>query len=308
MNGRGFDKIMRTMGPFVAMAAMGGLMAARKRGENWGGGWPNWGADAFDCKFGPGPGPGGRFRFNGREGVPLDQLDKDADVPEALVLASSDSVVIADGADFSITLQGSEAAKAGVRFALEDGALFIMRDGRAMRRTEAEDEDSDGVFVEDTGDSGRATITVTVPPLAKITIAGSGEITARVLAEEAEIVIAGSGRLRAEGIAVERLDVSIAGSGTVKASGDAARLDLSVAGSGNAKMAGLMVGKARVTIAGSGNAVFASDGEVKARLMGSGNVTVRGGARCKVHSMGSGSLVCERRDPHDEGPGEADAA
>lgn len=293
----GFEKMMRTVGPFVAMAAMGGMMAARKRGENWGHSWPNWNGDtfanAFEGKFGTGPGPGGKFRFNGREGVKLEALDMHADAPRALILASGDQVVVEQGDDFGITLQGSDAAKAAVRFAIEDGALFVMR-------SRSPDDGDD--FPDD--EPGRATITVTLPALDKVTVAGSGDVTVAALAAEAELVIAGSGRVEASDLDLERLDVSIAGSGAVRASGTAARLDLSVAGSGSARLDNLLVDKARVSIAGSGNAAFSSDGAVKARLMGSGNVTVRGGARCKVQGMGSGTLVCERRDdgakPEDE--------
>ena len=272
-HGRGFDGMMRAIGPFVAMAAMGGLIAARN--SMGAGAFAEKFDSKFERKFRPGPGRGGRFRFNGREGVPLEQLDMAADAPAAVVLASGDHVLIENGADFAVALQGDDDAKAAVRFALEDGALFIMRDS---------------------GDAGPATITITMPAPDKLTIAGSGQITAMALAEEAEVVIAGSGRIVARAIAVQQLDLSIAGSGQFEADGSAARLNLSVAGSGNADMADLLVDSAKVTIAGSGNVVFASDGKVKAHLMGSGMVTVRGAARCKVQSVGSGCLVCEPRD------------
>ena len=277
-HGRGLDGVIRAVGPFVAMAAMGGMMAARhamSQGQF---------ADKFDAKFerkfgrrfGPGPGSGGKFRFNGREGVPLDQLDMAAEVPSTVVLASGDHVLIESGADFAIALQGEESAKAGMRFALEDGALFIMRDS--------------------TGDTNdRATITLTMPAPDRLTIVGSGQITATALADEAEVSIAGSGRIQARSVAVQQLELSIAGSGQFVADGTATRLELTVAGSGNAQMANLLVDSAKVIIAGSGNVLFASDGKVKAQLMGSGVVTVRGAALCKVKSMGSGYLVCEPR-------------
>jgi Putative auto-transporter adhesin, head GIN domain len=274
-HGRGFDGMIRAIGPFVAMAAMGGLMAARNNANT--AKFTDKFEDKFSRKFAPGPGKGGRFRFNGREGVPLEQLDIAVDAPAAVVLASGDHVVIESGADFAIALQGDDAAKARVRFALEDGALFIMRDA-------------------DGDESGSATVTITMPAPNKLTIAGSGQITAVALADEAEVVIAGSGRIVARAIDVQQLDLSIAGSGQFEAAGTADRLNLSVAGSGNADMAELLVETGKVSIAGSGHVVFASDGKVKAHLMGSGIVTVRGAARCKVQSVGSGCLVCEPRD------------
>ncbi len=276
MSGKGFEKMFRTVGPVVAMAAMSGVMAAARRNGKVRFGWDG-------VNFGHGPGKG--MAMVG--GVPLDELDMSGEAPVELVLAGADSLVVGEGEDFTISIQGGEAARERLRFRLKDGALQVSSDNTG-NDTAGSDKES------------IATINVTLPALNKVTIAGSGEITVERLAGEAEVVIAGSGRILARDIAADRLDLSIAGSGKFKASGTVRRLDLSVAGSGSAKMAQVEVEKARVTIAGSGNAVFACDGEVKARIMGSGDVTVRGGARCKVQSMGSGTLVCERR-PASEG-------
>ena len=269
INGRGFEKMFRAVGPFVAMAAMSGVMAAGRKNGKFQFDW-----DGPDCGAGKG--------FGTKVGVPLDELDMGGETPTGLVLAGADSVVVTLGADFAIAVQGDDEAKQALRFALKDGALHVASNNSNH------------------GGEGIATITVTMPPPDKVTIAGSGEITLARLADEAEVVIAGSGRIVAQDLALGKLDVSIAGSGRFKASGTVGQLDLNVAGSGRAKMAEVMVDKARVTIAGSGSAVFASDGEVRARLMGSGTVTVRGAARCKVQGMGSGSLVCERRDGSDD--------
>ncbi len=290
-----FDRMFRAMGPFVAMAAMGGLMAARKNG--WNGEWAKNGLGKvnlgkWDWNFQPGPGRGGKFRFNGRDGVTLDELDMAGEAPVELVVACGDHVTITPGEDFAIALQGTAAAKARVRFVLEDGALFVLRDCSLVAE-DAQDGDDDEA---DAGDPGFATVSITMPAAEKLTIAGSGRITTKALADNAAVVIAGSGRIEASALASQRLEVTIAGSGCFSAGGTAQRLEISVAGSGMADMAGLSVEKADVDIAGSGNVTFASDGKVNANIMGSGTVTVRGSARCKVHSMGSGSLVCERGD------------
>ncbi len=250
-----FDKIIRTVGPFIALAAMGGMMAG--------------------CQN-----RGGEYRFKGTRGVPLSELDMSGDAPAAINLMGPDHVVVSEGADFTIALQGTEAAKDRMRFVLEDGTLSIMRQ-------DIDWNDDDGEV---------ATVNVTMPAPEKIVIAGSGQLAASRLADEAEIVIAGSGSASILEIDSTSLDVSIAGSGRLTAGGKVRELDLSVAGSGTADMVGLEAEDAEINIAGSGKATFSSDGEVNANIMGSGNVTVRGSARCRVHSMGSGSLVCERRE------------
>lgn len=283
-----FDRMFRAMGPFVATAAMGGLMAARKNG--WNGEWANkanfgkWG-----WNFQPGPGRGGKFRFNGREGVTLDELDMSGAAPAELVVACGDHVAITAGDDFAIAVQGTDKAKARVRFVLEDGTLFVMRDCSGQdKAAEADDDNAADAAI------GFATITISMPAPEKLTIAGSGRITTATLAADAAVVIAGSGRIEAVALTSQRLEVTIAGSGCFSAGGKAQRLEVSVAGSGTADMAALTAEEAEIDIAGSGNVTFASDGKVTANIMGSGVVTVRGSARCKVHSMGSGGLVCER--------------
>ena len=288
---RRFERMVRAVGPLVAMAALGGLASAREKG---------WQQGKWAFNFGPGspgPGKGGKFRVNGREGVPLDQLDMGTAPVTQVVLVSGDHVTISQGEPFAIAVQGSEAAKARVRFAVEDGALFVLRDDGAAYAASNEEP----AEAETSPDAGVATICVTMPPPEKLTIAGSGALSTAILAPEAELVIAGSGTISADGVAARRLDVTVAGSGQVRAEGSADQLAVSVMGSGKAALPRLRAATAEIDIAGSGKVLFASDGEVEACIMGSGNVTVRGSARCRVKAMGSGALVCEREpDPGDQ--------
>lgn len=229
----GFEKFLKTLGP-VAMMAIAAGAAGRDRGE--------------------------KFRWNGKEGVKLADLDLSGDMPRDVNLVGPDIVRITRGDDFTIALEGSDEAKDRMRFHYEKGTLSILREGL-------------------TGNgSSPATITVTMPAPRKL-------------------VLAGSGTIEAEDIAVDSLDIHIAGSGTCRASGRAEELEVTIAGSGDAELALLMVEEAEITIMGSGDVTFASDGKVDAKIMGSGNITVRGSARCKVKSLGSGTLICERETP-----------
>jgi hypothetical protein len=251
-----FDNFFKTVAPMVAMAVASGMAGCDKPG----------------------------FRFQGKEGETLDELDLSGDVPDSINLVGPDIVRVSEGADFTIALEGDDEAKERMRFLFEDGTLTIMRD----RENWGDEDDM------------QATVSITMPPPEKLVVAGSGEINSGTLASEANISIAGSGRISTPSIDVDRLDVNLAGSGQYRAEGRAERLDLNVAGSGNAKMAKLKVERAKLKIAGSGNAIFASDGKVDARIMGSGNVTVRGNAKCSLKSFGSGALNCEPADATDE--------
>ena len=210
---------------------------------------------------------------NGHEGVPLSELDLNGKAPTELVLAGPDNVIVTRGDKLTINVGGDPQVAEALRFTLDGKSLGVMRKNGWK------------------GD-GKATVRVTLPDLAKLTLAGSGTIDADRLSGDVDAVIAGSGTARVAAIDTDKLEVTIAGSGTLEAAGRAKELNLTVAGSGNAKMAGLKVDSADVTIAGSGDASFASDGTVKATVMGSGDVTVTGSAKCTIQSMGSGKLHC----------------
>ncbi len=248
------DKLLRTLAPVAAMA-MGAMVA---------------GCDGMNIDMG------------NSEGVPLSELDMTGAAPNAVVLASPDSVVVTDGDALSIDVEGSPEVVEAMRFSLEKDTLAIMR-AKGVR-------DLDGV----------ATVRVTMPPPGSIVLAGSGGIAAQSLGSRADITIAGSGRVDVASLAAERLEATIAGSGTLGAAGSVSNLEMTIAGSGNAEMDELQVERAEITIAGSGDGAFASDGRVEASIVGSGEVTVYGRADCTVSSMGSGKLNCRNVRPVDE--------
>ena len=244
----GFKHILKAVGPVVALAIAGSLASC---GE-------------------------GDVKLNGKEGVPLSELDLSGEAPSEVILLGPDKVDIRDGEKLAIEVEGSDEAKERMRFVLNDGSLGVLRD-----KGHWNDE------------SGVATVIVTMPAAAKLTLAGSGQMSAASVSDEPEINVAGSGTLELASVNARKLEINIAGSGSLKAAGTTDKLELNLMGSGSADLSALKVGSANVNVAGSGDATFASDGDVNANIMGSGDVTVKGRARCKVHTIGSGSLVCE---------------
>jgi hypothetical protein len=197
------------------------------------------------------------------DGVPLDELDLSGPAPREVALRGPGQVMLDVGEALAIEVEGGE----DVRFVLDAGRLTI---------------------------AGPGVVRVTLPAPEKLSVAGSGWMTAAALARDGEVSIAGSGRIELARVEGGRLKVSIAGSGRAAIDGEAEHLELSIAGSGSCDAEGLMVESAAAHVAGSGDAIFACNGEVAAHLMGSGNVIVRGSARCSVHSVGSGTVTCER--------------
>lgn len=249
----GFAKIFRKIGPFAVLAAATGLTACG-------------GMDAT---------------FNGEEGVPLAELDMSGDPPTDVALGGPDTVNITAGDEFTIEVEGSDAAADRLRFVLADGALGIGREEGSW------------------SDNDIATVNITIPAPSTIAVGGSGQIMADTMASDATIALGGSGTATVQTMQAESLEIVIGGSGSVVTAGTANRLEITIGGSGSALMPDLQVERGEVNIAGSGSASFASDGSVEANIGGSGNVRVYGSASCEINSIGSGQLICE---PADDAP------
>ena len=172
------------------------------------------------------------MKINGKEGVPLAKLDLSGEAPREVILLGPDTVDIRDGEKLSIEVEGSEQAKERMRFVLDDGSLGILRERSNWN------------------DSGTATVIVTMPAPAKLTLAGSGKMTAASVSDRPEINVLGSGTLALQSVAASKMEVNLAGSGTLLAAGSADDLDLNVMGSGTANLAAMKAGKANVTVAG----------------------------------------------------------
>lgn len=210
-----------------------------------------------------------------RDGVPLSQLDMEGAAPTQLSVAVPDTIRVAEGNRLAIDVSGSEDAREGLLFRLEGESLSIGREA-------------------DWNGPSKATISITMPPLKEINLAGSGKLSAANMTGDAEINVAGSGDIAIADVSATSLKVNIMGSGDVRAVGQAERLDFNIAGSGSLNAPELKVGDAQVKIAGSGGGIFSSEGHVEGRIAGSGNVTVLGNARCSVKSVGSGKVRCRQ--------------
>lgn len=87
-----------------------------------------------------------------------------------------------------------------------------------------------------------------------------------------EIALAGSGSAAMEGLDLDHLRLSVSGSGSVTAAGRADRVDVSIRGSGSAGLARLAVQRADISIAGSGDVMLSPREEAHVSITGSGAV------------------------------------
>lgn len=214
---------------------------------------------------------GSHISINGKEGVPLAELDLTGPPPGELVLSSGDTVILTEGDGFSLQVEGEDT-----------DSLRFVKDAEIIGITRAD------------GWSGtsNATIRIAMPAPAKVVIAGSGTVQAQSLASSSTLSIGGSGTITFAAVSADTLAVNIGGSGTVKGAGTARRLEINIGGSGDVDLAALKAEQAEVSIGGSGDVAFASDGEVTANIAGAGDVKVTGSAKCTVNAFGSGTLTC----------------
>ena len=148
---------------------------------------------------------GADFTINGKEGVPLAELDLSGPAPTELVLTSGDEVILTEGETFDLAVEGESTDS--LRFVRDDELIGITREEGWKGR-------------------GKATIRITMPPPQELVIAGSGSVKAQSLASTAAINIGGSGTVEFETIAAEIFEVNIGGSGKIEGAGTAQRLEI----------------------------------------------------------------------------------
>jgi hypothetical protein len=198
---------------------------------------------------------------------------------DRVTVAGSDSVAVRKGSQFSVIAAGNETALDALLIDVKDGTLRIARksgyDG--MR----------GWL------GGEAVITVTMPVLHGVRIAGSANVSAAMgSGPDFALDVAGSGNARIAGVAADRVAVRISGSGDVMLTGRCTGLSLQLAGSGDADLGGLTCADAQVKVAGSGNAALRATRTADITAAGAGDVLVTGGARCTKTVTGSADVVC----------------
>ena len=214
---------------------------------------------------------GTNISINGKDGVPLSEVEIAGPPPSEVVLSSGDTVILTDGDTFALKVEGADTET--LRFVRDSEMIGITRESSWSGNQ-------------------TATIRITMPPPSEVVIAGSGTINAQSLATTANVSIGGSGTVTFAEVATESLGVNIGGSGRVKGAGTAKRLEVNIGGSGNVELDGLKADSAEVSIGGAGDVAFASDGEVQANIAGAGDVKVSGSAKCTVSAFGSGTLTC----------------
>lgn len=194
-----------------------------------------------------------------------------------IALRNSTTVLVSQGQTTSVQVKADDELLPLLETVVDNGRLEIR-----WRRGES---------VANRKNLSAVTVTVVMPQLTALSVAGSGDIEVSAFSTpKLGVSVAGSGSARLKNLATESLNVSVAGSGDVQGSGQAASLGISIAGSGDVDLSGLKADEVSVRIAGSGDAEVHANKALKVSIAGSGDVVYSGEAVVSRSVMGNGSV------------------
>ncbi|MFA5989858.1 MAG: head GIN domain-containing protein [Sphingomonas sp.] len=195
-------------------------------------------------------------------------------------LSGSDNVEVRQGTAFAVTAKGDPAILDKLKIERQGRSLVISRKG-----------DGWGSWTK----SGRVTVFITMPRLAKVSLGGSGNMKVdRIDGELFEASLGGSGDIDVASANIRRASFSIAGSGRMAIGGTAEQLSISIAGSGDVDAKRLVVQRANISMAGSGTVRADVRGTGSISMFGSGNIDLGDHASCHTSKFGSGTVRCGR--------------
>lgn len=137
----------------------------------------------------------------------------------------------------------------------------------------------------------RLTIVIQARQVERVSVGGSGNITATGLrAENLRFDVGGSGSINARELDSRQVSVAIGGSGNFKASGKTEQLTASIGGSGNIQAGRLAAREVQVSIGGSGEAQVWAKDDLTISIGGSGEVSYYGDPRISRSMQRSSSI------------------
>lgn len=133
--------------------------------------------------------------------------------------------------------------------------------------------------------------TVTLPELAGVSIAGSGEVDGSDWrGETLRVRVSGQAEVRLDGLAYDAIDAVVSGRGELALAGDADRATVQISGSADVRAPELALRHAEVKIAGQGNVDLRVSERLDVRIAGLGTVRYHGDPTVKQVISGSGTV------------------
>ena len=210
------------------------------------------------------------------------------DTFEAVALSGAINLMLRQGAQQSVQVQADDNLLPMLETLVEPG-----RNGNTLKvRWKREGVSGGwGNSANSIQTRSKVLITVVVPKLSAVAVAGSGEVRVESFSTPSlQLLLSGSGDARLDGLTADELEVRVSGSGDVSGKGSAAKLKISIAGSGDVRLDAMRADDVSVSIAGSGDAAVNAQKTLSVSIAGSGDVSYTGGAQVKSSVAGSGSV------------------
>jgi hypothetical protein len=191
----------------------------------------------------------------------------------AVRLLTSGDLTITTGGTESLTVTAGANDLTGLTSQVIDGTLIL------------DNKDSIG--------SGGISYALTVGPLDRLEVSGSGNATGiGTLRGDSTVLASGSGSVELTGLAMTGVVVDLSGSGGVTLGGTADTQQVTLSGSGGYDGSGLITAEADVEVDGSGSARVQVTDRLSATVNGSGDITYTGNPpQVDRSTSGSGDIV-----------------
>lgn len=195
---------------------------------------------------------------------------------DAVSVGGSFDVVLVDGNEGKLTIEGEENILPYLETKVEGGTLKINFKNNTNIRT-----------------TKRFIVTVPFEDIESVSLGGSGDVKVKktISANNISFNIGGSGIITAD-VNGETVKTAIGGSGDIKLTGKSENLKISIGGSGNIKAYGLKTQTIKASVAGSGDIYITVSNKIKATVVGSGNIYYKGNPKhIDTNSLGSGDVI-----------------
>ena len=222
-------------------------------------------------------------------------------LPALLVLPSCDPALRGDGdivqetrneKDFTglnVSVEGKVNVKLGTDFKVEVQAEENLL---PYLKTEVEAGELHVYFSRNVRDVDGLEVSVTMPALESMQLAGSAELVTDGVFEGAklDLSVSGSGETRLNFIDYDALKVHLSGSGYIELKGTAGEMEAHLSGSGGIMALQCPVREADIHVSGSGSAKVDVAEKLTAHISGSGEVLYEGDPEVESEISGSGKV------------------
>ncbi|HLV23338.1 MAG TPA: head GIN domain-containing protein [Moheibacter sp.] len=180
----------------------------------------------------------------------------------------------------------------------QDGKIKLEGESNILDKIEVEVQGNTLVIQHKQGynffnNSGSVKVSLNARNLKSLGLSGSGSITAKGIqkVDDFSASLSGSGEIDAK-VSAQNVNAAISGSGDIRLSGDADKFKVGISGSGDVKAFALNSKDAEIAVSGSGDTEITVNGNLTASVAGSGDIHYKGNpAKINAQSGGSGDVI-----------------